>query len=60
MNRYLVISADTHAGLPGPEYRGWLDPEYREQFDDVPRRAGAGGGAGQGRIRQRGVRQDLA
>jgi predicted TIM-barrel fold metal-dependent hydrolase len=31
--RYLVISADTHAGLPGPEYRDWLDPEYRERFD---------------------------
>ena len=34
MNRYLVISSDTHAGLPGPEYREWLDPEYRERFDD--------------------------
>ena len=33
-DRYLVISADTHAGLPGPEYRDWLDPEYRERFDD--------------------------
>jgi hypothetical protein len=31
--RYLVISADTHAGLPGPEYREWLDPEHRERFD---------------------------
>jgi predicted TIM-barrel fold metal-dependent hydrolase len=34
MDRYLVISADTHAGLPGPEYREWLDPEYRERFDE--------------------------
>ena len=33
MKRYLVISADTHAGLPGPDYREWLDPEYREPFD---------------------------
>ncbi|MBX7160776.1 MAG: amidohydrolase, partial [Acidimicrobiia bacterium] len=32
-DRYLVISADTHAGLPGPEYREWLDPAYRERFD---------------------------
>ena len=32
-DRYLVISADTHAGLPGPEYREWLDPGYRETFD---------------------------
>src|SRR6188472_1758837 len=31
--RYLVISSDTHAGLPGPEYREWLDPEFRERFD---------------------------
>ncbi|MGZ4709264.1 MAG: amidohydrolase family protein, partial [Acidimicrobiales bacterium] len=31
--RYLVISADTHAGLPGPEYRDWLDPDYRDRFD---------------------------
>ncbi len=33
MTKYLVISADCHAGLPNPEYREWLDPEYREQFD---------------------------
>ena len=33
MTKYLVISADTHAGLPNEQYREWLDPEYREQFD---------------------------
>lgn len=31
--RYLVISADCHAGLPNPEYRDYLDPEHREAFD---------------------------
>src|SRR3954452_1769401 len=31
--RYLVISADCHAGLPNEQYREWLDPEFREPFD---------------------------
>jgi predicted TIM-barrel fold metal-dependent hydrolase len=31
--RYLVISADCHAGLPTERYRGYLDAEYREAFD---------------------------
>ncbi len=35
MTKYLVISADCHAGLPNAEYREWLDPEYREQFDSA-------------------------
>src|ERR1700738_2746047 len=30
---YLVISADCHAGLPGEQYRDYLDPQYREAFD---------------------------
>src|SRR4029453_19634355 len=30
---YLVISSDCPAGLPNPEYREWLDPEFREIFD---------------------------
>lgn len=34
MTRYLVISADCHAGLPNLAYREWLDPSYRETFDD--------------------------
>ena len=33
VNPYLVISADCHAGLPNEQYRAYLDPEYREQFD---------------------------
>jgi predicted TIM-barrel fold metal-dependent hydrolase len=33
MDRYLVISSDCHAGLPPAEYRGYLDPQYREAFD---------------------------
>jgi predicted TIM-barrel fold metal-dependent hydrolase len=34
MHRYLVISADCHAGLPNAQYREWLDPAYRETFDE--------------------------
>jgi predicted TIM-barrel fold metal-dependent hydrolase len=34
MQRYLVISSDCHAGLPNAEYRPYLDPQYRERFDD--------------------------
>ncbi len=33
MSRYLVISSDCHAGLPNLQYRDWLDPEYRDAFD---------------------------
>ena len=32
-DRYLVISSDCHAGLPNAQYREWLDPEYRDAFD---------------------------
>ena len=31
--RYLVISADCHAGLPIQQYRDWLEPKYRDAFD---------------------------
>ncbi len=33
MDRYLVISADCHAGLQPERYRDYLDPKYREAFD---------------------------
>lgn len=33
MDRYLVISADCHAGLPPERYREYLDPQYRDAFD---------------------------
>ena len=33
--RYLVVSTDGHAGLPPHEYRDYLDPQYRERFDEV-------------------------
>ena len=32
--RYLVISSDTHAGLPSAQYRDYLEPQYRDAFDD--------------------------
>lgn len=35
MDRYMVISSDCHAGLPPEQYRDYLDPEYRELFDDA-------------------------
>jgi len=34
-DRYLVISSDCHAGLPNVQYREWLDPQYREPFDEA-------------------------
>jgi predicted TIM-barrel fold metal-dependent hydrolase len=30
---YVIISADTHAGLPSDEYRAYLDPQHNEAFD---------------------------
>jgi predicted TIM-barrel fold metal-dependent hydrolase len=33
VNNYMVISADCHAGLPSEQYRQWLDPEFRDAFD---------------------------
>ena len=33
MKNYMVISADCHAGLPNEQYRQWLDPEFRDTFD---------------------------
>jgi predicted TIM-barrel fold metal-dependent hydrolase len=33
MDRYLLISADGHAGLPPQQYRAYLDPRYRDAFD---------------------------
>jgi predicted TIM-barrel fold metal-dependent hydrolase len=32
-DRYTVISADCHAGADLLEYRPYLDPEYRDEFD---------------------------
>ena len=34
MDRYLVISSDCHAGLTPKSYRDYLDPQYREKFDE--------------------------
>lgn len=33
MDRYLVISADGHAGLPAADYREYVLPQYRDAFD---------------------------
>ena len=35
MDRHLVISSDCHAGLPPERYRDYLDPKYREAFDQA-------------------------
>ena len=34
MDRYLVISADGHAGPPASVYRDYLDPGFRDRFDE--------------------------
>jgi predicted TIM-barrel fold metal-dependent hydrolase len=31
--RYLIITSDSHAGLPSEEYRQFLDPRHHEAFD---------------------------
>ncbi len=31
---YILITADTHAGGSHAQYRDYLDPKYREQFDE--------------------------
>jgi predicted TIM-barrel fold metal-dependent hydrolase len=33
-NPYLIISSDCHAGPETPDYREFLDPQYREKFDE--------------------------
>ena len=33
-DHYMILSADGHAGAPGPVYREYLDTEFRELFDD--------------------------
>jgi len=33
-DRYTIISADTHAGGSHEQYREFLDPAYRQDFDD--------------------------
>lgn len=37
MDRYLVVSSDGHAGPPAALYREYLDPEFREPFDEHQR-----------------------
>lgn len=37
MSRYLVISSDGHAGPPEGVYRDYLDPAFRERFDEHQR-----------------------
>ncbi len=34
MDRHLVVSADGHAGPPADVYRDYLDPDFRERFDE--------------------------
>ncbi len=35
MKRLLLISSDCHAGPPPPGYREYLDPQYREAYDQA-------------------------
>src|SRR6185295_12758530 len=34
MGNYLVVSSDCHAGPPPEKYRSYMDPPFREQYDD--------------------------
>ncbi len=34
-NRFIVVSADCHAGLPIDRYRSYLDPQYRDIMDQA-------------------------
>src|SRR3954447_8821967 len=33
MSNYLVVSSDCHAGPPPELYRGYMDPQFRDQYD---------------------------
>ena len=33
-DKYLVISADCHAGLPADQYRAYVDPKFRDTYDE--------------------------
>ena len=35
MDRHLVVSSDCHAGLPPDQYRSYVDPKYRDAFDQA-------------------------
>jgi len=36
-DRYLLISTDSHAGLPADQYRAYVSPAFREAFDAAQR-----------------------
>jgi predicted TIM-barrel fold metal-dependent hydrolase len=42
MSKYLVISSDGHAGPPAEVYRDYLDPQWREAFDEHQEAVSAG------------------
>jgi predicted TIM-barrel fold metal-dependent hydrolase len=50
MPRYLVISADCHAGLPAPLYRPYLEKKYQEDFDRYLEKTAPGRGQGMKRL----------
>jgi predicted TIM-barrel fold metal-dependent hydrolase len=50
MPRYMVISADCHAGLPAPMYRPYLEEKYRGDFDAYIEKTAPGRGQGMRRL----------
>jgi predicted TIM-barrel fold metal-dependent hydrolase len=34
-SNYVIITTDTHAGLPPEQYRDWVEPQFREAFDEA-------------------------
>lgn len=50
MPRYMVISADCHAGLPAPMYRPYLEKKYLDDFDRYLEKTAPGRGEGMKRL----------
>ena len=34
MANYVIVSSDCHAGPPADRYREYMDPEYRDRYDE--------------------------
>ena len=50
MTRYMVISADCHAGLPAPMYRRYLEEKYHGDFDRYLEKTAPSRGQGMQRL----------
>ena len=48
MEPYVIVSADSHAGLPTEQYRPYLEARFHRAFDDFLAERAAGGDEGAG------------